>query len=204
MRVDAFDFTLPHELIAEHPIEPRDAARLLVVGPGLEDRRITALPSLLRRGDMLVANDTRVIPVRLSGRRGAASIEVTLHRDLGGGSWRAFAKGARRLKPGDRLEFGDGFAATVVTKAPEGDVVLRFAEEGTAFRMLLARFGQMPLPPYIHRAKTGDPRDKTDYQTIFAAHDDAVAAPTAGLHFTPGLLAALNEAGIGLETVTLH
>ena len=204
MRVDAFDFTLPHELIAAHPIEPRDAARLLVVGASLEDRRVAELPSLLRRGDVLVANDTRVIPVRLQGRRGTASIEVTLHRDLGGGSWRAFAKGARRLKPGDRLEFGDGFAATVVTKEPEGDVVLNFGEEGAAFHALLARFGQMPLPPYIHRAKGGDPRDQTDYQTIFAAQDGAVAAPTAGLHFTPSLLAALTDADIGIETVTLH
>ena len=204
MRVDAFDFTLPHELIAEHPIEPRDAARLLLVGDGLADRRIAELPQLLRRGDVLVANDTRVIPVRLFGRRGAASIEVTLHRDLGGGSWRAFAKGARRLKPGDHLEFGDGFAATVATKEPEGDVILRFETEGAAFQGLLARFGQMPLPPYIHRAKGGDPHDKADYQTIFAAHDGAVAAPTAGLHFTPSLLAALKAAGIELETVTLH
>jgi S-adenosylmethionine:tRNA ribosyltransferase-isomerase len=204
MRVDAFDFTLPRELIAEHPIEPRDAARLLVVGRAIADRCIAELPRLLRRGDVLVANDTRVIPVRLVGQRGAAAIEVTLHRGLGGGAWRAFAKGARRLKPGDMLDFGDGFASTVVSKEPEGDVVLRFAQEGEAFRALLERFGQMPLPPYIHRAKAGDARDREDYQTIFAAHDGAVAAPTAGLHFTPALLAALKEAGIGLETVTLH
>jgi S-adenosylmethionine:tRNA ribosyltransferase-isomerase len=204
MRVDAFDFTLPRELIAEHPIEPRDAARLLVVGRAIADHRIAELPGLLRRGDALVANDTRVIPVRLVGQRGAAAIEVTLHRGLGGGAWRAFAKGARRLKPGDMLGFGDGFAATVVSKEPEGDVVLRFAQEGEAFRALLERFGQMPLPPYIHRAKAGDSRDREDYQTIFATHDGAVAAPTAGLHFTPALLAALKEAEIGLETVTLH
>ena len=204
MRVADFDFTLPRALIAEHPIEPRDAARLLMVGPKIEDRHIAELPQLLRRGDVLVANDTRVIPVRLIGRRGAATIEVTLHRDLGGGNWRSFAKGARRLKPGDQLEFGAGFAATVVTKEPEGDVVLRFAEEGRALRAALEKFGQMPLPPYIHRAKAGDARDRRDYQTIFAAHDGAVAAPTAGLHFTPALLAALQEAEIGLETVTLH
>src|ERR1700676_3978758 len=137
MRVDAFDFALPRALIAEHPIEPRDAARLLVVGRAIEDRRIAELPGLLRRGDVLVANDTRVIPVRLIGQRGAASIEVTLHRNLGGGAWRAFAKGARRLKPDDTLDFGDGFAATVVAKEPEGDVVLRFAQEGATFRALL-------------------------------------------------------------------
>jgi S-adenosylmethionine:tRNA ribosyltransferase-isomerase len=204
MRVEEFDFTLPRQLIAEHPIEPRDAARLLVVWQALEDRRIGDLPALLRAGDVLVANDTRVIPVRLQGRRGAAAVEVTLHRDLSGGAWRAFAKGARRLKPGDTLEFGEGFAAEVAAKEPEGDVILRFAVKGPALSALLARFGQMPLPPYIHRDKGGDARDRHDYQTIFAARDGAVAAPTAGLHFTPALLQSLKAAGIGLETVTLH
>jgi S-adenosylmethionine:tRNA ribosyltransferase-isomerase len=204
MRVDEFDFTLPRELIADHPAEPRDSARLLVVGNGLADRRIGDLPSLLRRGDVLVANDTKVIPVRLAGRRGAAAIEITLHRDLGGGRWRAFAKGARRLKPDDRIDFAPDFAATVMRKEPEGDVILSFACEGAALAALLERYGQMPLPPYIHRDKGGDQRDKRDYQTLFAAHDGAVAAPTAGLHFTPPLLAALRDAGIGLETVTLH
>lgn len=204
MRVDQFDFTLPRELIADHPIEPRDAARLLVVGPAIEDRHIANLPSLLRRGDVLVANDTRVIPVRLIGQRGAATVEITLHRDLGGGAWRAFVKGARRLKPGDTVQFGEGFVAEVVRKEPEGDVVLRFGQEDAALRSSLERFGQMPLPPYIHRGKAGDEQDRHDYQTVFAAQDGAVAAPTAGLHFTPTLLAALKDAGIGLETVTLH
>jgi S-adenosylmethionine:tRNA ribosyltransferase-isomerase len=204
MLVDEFDFALPRELIAERPSEPRDAARLLVVGETLADRHIRDLPSLLRAGDVLVANDTRVIPARLLGRRGAATIEVTLHRDLKGGMWRAFAKGARRLKPGDRLDFAADFAAEVMEKAPEGDVVLRFNLEGAAFRERLAACGEMPLPPYIHRAERGDARDRADYQTMFAAQDGAVAAPTAGLHFTPPLLAALKEAGIGLETLTLH
>jgi S-adenosylmethionine:tRNA ribosyltransferase-isomerase len=204
MRVDQFDFTLPRALIADQPIEPRDASRLLVVGSATADRRIAELPTLLRPGDVLVANDTRVIPVRLVGQRGAASVEVTLHRDLGGGAWRAFAKGAKRLKPGDTIRFGDGFAATVVAKEPEGDVTLRFDVEGAALRGLLERFGQMPLPPYIHRAKSGDPRDRDSYQTIFAAQDGAVAAPTAGLHFTPALLTSLKAAGIALETITLH
>jgi S-adenosylmethionine:tRNA ribosyltransferase-isomerase len=204
MRVEEFDFSLPRELIAEHPIEPRHAARLLVVKAALEDHRISDLPALLRAGDVLVANDTRVIPVRLQGQRGAAAVEVTLHRDLGGGAWRAFAKGARRLKSDDVLEFGEGFAATVVTKEPEGDVILRFDAEGAALRAQLTRFGQMPLPPYIHRGKSGDARDRHDYQTIFATRDGAVAAPTAGLHFTPALLQSLKATGIGLETVTLH
>ncbi len=204
MRVDDFDFDLPRGLIADHPIAPRDAARLLVVDKGLDDRRIAELPLLVRPGDVLVVNDTRVMPVRLQGRRGQARVEVTLHRDLGGGSWRAFAKGARRLKPGDRLEFAPGFAAEVSGKEPEGDVILRFSAEGGALRALIERFGQMPLPPYIRRGKEGDPRDRSDYQTLFATRDGAVAAPTAGLHFTPALMAALSDAGVAFVTVTLH
>ncbi len=204
MRVDAFDFELPRRLIADHPVVPRDAARLLVVGETLADRRILDLPTLLRRGDLLVYNDTRVIPVRLVGRRGESAAEVTLFRDLGGGVWRALAKGAKRLKPGDRLDFGAGFAATVVAKEPEGDVLLRFDVEGDAFRAALDRFGAMPLPPYIKRPAGGEARDRGDYQTIFARHDGAIAAPTAGLHFTERLLAALDAAGIERVAVTLH
>jgi S-adenosylmethionine:tRNA ribosyltransferase-isomerase len=204
MRVDAFDFDLPKHLIADHPAEPRDTARLLVVGSGLEDRRVVDLPHLLRPGDLLVANDTRVIPARLVGRRRAAQVEVTLHRDLGGGEWRAFAKGAKRLKPGDRLDFGEDFAAEVTSKHEEGDITLRFDREASAFSAGLERLGSMPLPPYIKREPGGDPRDRRDYQTIFARHAGAVAAPTAGLHFTERLLAALDEAGIARVTLTLH
>ncbi|HEY3919373.1 MAG TPA: tRNA preQ1(34) S-adenosylmethionine ribosyltransferase-isomerase QueA [Stellaceae bacterium] len=204
MRVDEFDFELPRALIAEHPIEPRDASRLLVIGDRLADRRIADLPQLLHAGDVLVANDTRVIPAQLTGTRGAATIDVTLHRDLGGGVWRAFVRGARRLKPGDTMRFGEDFAAEVVEKTLEGDVALRFACEGPALKAQLERHGRMPLPPYIHRGRDGEARDRHDYQTIFAARDGAVAAPTAGLHFTPALLASLKEAGIGHETVTLH
>ena len=204
MRVDDFDFELPRQLIAPHPVEPRDGARLLAVGLRLEDRRILDLPLLLRRGDLLVFNDTRVIPARLTGSRGAARVEVTLHRDLGGGAWRAFAKGAKRLKPGDQLTFGEGFAAEVAAKHDEGDVTLRFDVEGAAFRAMLDHFGSMPLPPYIKRPAGGEACDRRDYQTIFAAKDGAVAAPTAGLHFTERLLAALDAAGIGRLTVTLH
>jgi S-adenosylmethionine:tRNA ribosyltransferase-isomerase len=204
MRVDDFDFDLPRQLIAAHPAEPRDAARLLAVGSTLHDRVIGDLPLLLRRGDLLVFNDTRVIPARLVGSRGSACIEVTLHRDLGGGAWRAFAKGAKRLKSGDRLVFGDGFAAEVAGKHEEGDLTLRFALEGAAFRVALEHFGSMPLPPYIKRAPGGDARDIRDYQTIFARRDGAVAAPTAGLHFTERLLQALDAAGVEWLAVTLH
>jgi S-adenosylmethionine:tRNA ribosyltransferase-isomerase len=204
MRVDAFDFDLPKDLIAMHPAVPRDSGRLLVVTDLLQDRRIADLPTLLRRGDLVVANDTRVIPARLMGLRGAARVEVTLHGDLGGGVWRAFARGAKRLHPGDRLVFGEGFAAEVSAKHEEGDVTLRFAAEGAAFRALLGRFGQMPLPPYIKRGPEGETRDRDDYQTIFARAEGAVAAPTAGLHVTERLLGALDAAGIEHLTVTLH
>jgi S-adenosylmethionine:tRNA ribosyltransferase-isomerase len=204
MRVDEFDFELPKELIADRPAEPRDSARLLVVGAGLEDRRIRDLPRLLRPGDLLVFNDTKVIPSRLRGQRGNASIEVTLHRDLGQRVWLAFAKGAKRLKTGDRLVFAQDFAAEVTGKTPAGEVALRFALAGAEFRAALERHGSMPLPPYIKRPKGGDPRDRRDYQTIFADKEGAVAAPTAGLHFTDSLVAALGAAGIDHLTVTLH
>jgi len=206
MRLDDFDFELPRRLIADRPCEPRDAARLLVIAAsrGLQDRGIWDLPGLLRPGDMLVFNDTKVIPARLVGLRGAASVELTLHRDLGGGAWRAFAKGARRLRVGDRIAFAEDFSANVAEKHPEGDLTLRFDLEGKAFHEALARYGAMPLPPYIKRPRGGDRRDDADYQTIFAHAEGAVAAPTAGLHFTPALLTALAERGIGWTTLTLH
>jgi S-adenosylmethionine:tRNA ribosyltransferase-isomerase len=206
MRLDDFDFALPHGLIPDHPCEPREAARLLAIpaSAGFEDRHIADLPELLRPGDLLVFNDTKVIPARLEGRRGEATIEITLHRDLGGGAWRAFAKGARRLRIGDNIVFAKNFAADVAEKHPEGDVTLRFDLEATAFRQALARHGAMPLPPYIKRPRGGDARDRTDYQTMFARAEGAVAAPTAGLHFTEALLEALAGRGIGWTTLTLH
>jgi S-adenosylmethionine:tRNA ribosyltransferase-isomerase len=151
-----------------------------------------------------VFNDTKVIPARLDGRRGAAAVEVTLHKALGGGVWRAFVKGAKKLKSGDIVFFGEGFAAEVAAKHDEGDVSLRFALEGDAFHAALEHFGRMPLPPYIKRGAEGDARDRADYQTIFARHEGAVAAPTAGLHFTGPLLDRLDAAGIERLTVTLH
>ncbi len=206
MRLDDFDFPLPRELIAEHPCEPREAARLLHVprSGAFADRRIADLPSLLHPGDLVICNDTKVIPARLVARRGAATVEITLHRDEGGSAWRAFAKGAKRLRPGDRLDFAPDFAATVVKKHPEGDLTLDFHYEGEALRAALARHGTMPLPPYIKRDRGGDPRDRADYQTIFARAEGAVAAPTAGLHFTPALVEALTRRGIGLASLTLH
>jgi len=206
MRLDDFDFALPRELIAPHPCVPRAAARLLFIPASgrFEDRQIADLPTLLRRGDLLVFNDTKVIPARLIGRRGEAAVEITLYRDLGGGLWRAFAKGARRLRVGDSLVFAEGFVANVADKHPEGDMTLGFDLEAAAFREMLARYGTMPLPPYIKRPRIGDPRDRGDYQTIFARAEGAVAAPTAGLHFTPGLLEEFARRGIGWTTLTLH
>ena len=211
MHLDDFAFDLPRELIADRPAEPRDAARLLVLpaAGGLLDRRIADLPELLRPGDLLVFNDTKVIPARLVGRRGQATVEITLAMEAGGGAWRAYARGARRLRPGDRLVFGadpskGDFAAEIADKTPQGEVVLRFDREGEAFHRALARYGAMPLPPYIKRPRGGDARDRGDYQTMFARAEGAVAAPTAGLHFTPGLLDRLTARGIGWVTLTLH
>ena len=206
MQLADFDFDLPRELIADRPAEPREAARLLVLpaAGGLADRHIGDLPDLLRPADLLVFNDTKVIPARLVGRRGMATIDVTLAHDLGGGAWQAYAKGARRLHPADRIEFAADFSARVGEKGEHGEVVLHFDCEGEAFRAALVHYGAMPLPPYIKRPRGGDPQDRSDYQTIFARREGAVAAPTAGLHFTEGLLDRISARGIEWLTVTLH
>jgi S-adenosylmethionine:tRNA ribosyltransferase-isomerase len=225
MRTDAFDFDLPPGRIALRPATPRDAARLLVVRPGaaveFEDRFVRDLPDLLRAGDQLVVNDTKVIPAQLCGRRlGAGSpdraaeprIEATLIRRLDGARWRALAKPARKLKVGDVVRFGaEGKAcflgeldATVEAKGEAGEVTLGFAFAGPVLDQAIAERGAMPLPPYIAARRAADERDRADYQTLFARQEGAVAAPTAGLHFTSALTARLAERGIGLHTVTLH
>ena len=204
MRVDLFDFDLPPQFIAARPVVPRDAARLLVVGAALEDRVVRDLPDLLRPGDLLVCNDTRVIPARLFGKRGGAAIEVTLHKSVAADRWRAFARPARKLRLGDKLDFGVDLGATVAAKGEGGEVELAFDRGAAELLAALQSHGRMPLPPYIKRPDGADARDRDDYQTIFAARDGAVAAPTAGLHFTPALLAALDTHGIGRATVTLH
>lgn len=204
MRTDLFDFTLPPERIARRPVSPRDAARLLVVaerGP-LADRAVADLPALLASGDLLVVNDTRVIPARLAGRRGTAGVEITLDRRRPDGTWGALAKGARKLKVGQRIDFGETLSAEVVDKAEGGVVTLAFDREGAELRAALEAVGQIPLPPYLGRPD--DARDRADYQTLFAAREGAVAAPTAGLHFTPRLIEALEAAGIGRVSLTLH
>ncbi len=204
MRTDDFDFTLPPDRIAQAPAEPRDAARLLhVADGGFADHGVRDLPDLLAPGDILVVNDTRVIPTRLTGLRGEARIEATLHGDLGGGRWCAFARPGRRLREGDRIDFAGDLAATVAAKEADGSVVLDFARDTAAMLAALERHGAMPLPPYIRRDAPDD-RDKAAYQTVFAERPGAVAAPTASLHFTPRLLDALAARGIGRATVTLH
>jgi len=204
MRVDAFDFDLPKHLIAERPASPRDSARLLMVGDlGLKDRHVRDLPSLLAPGDCLVVNDTKVIPARLVGRRGDARIEITLHQNDGDGRWRAFARPAKRLRPGDVIRFADDFEAEV-TRREGGEVSLSFNCRHDEFWAALDAQGVMPLPPYIPRAAGPDAADLRDYQTMFAEQPGAVAAPTAGLHFTPELADALDAAGMARVTVTLH
>ncbi|MGB4100784.1 MAG: tRNA preQ1(34) S-adenosylmethionine ribosyltransferase-isomerase QueA [Alphaproteobacteria bacterium] len=200
-----FDFFLPPQLIAQEPARPRDSARMLyVTGAGLDDRTIRDLPKILRPGDLLVSNDTRVIPARLYGQRGAVRVEILLHRMLGGGKWEAFARPGKRLRPGDVIVFAEDFTAAVETKQDNGLVIVAFNGTDADIFAQLQKNGIMPLPPYIKRDAGGDNADRENYQTIFAAHDGAVAAPTAGLHFTPALLAALTQRGCRHVTVTLH
>jgi S-adenosylmethionine:tRNA ribosyltransferase-isomerase len=206
MRTDEFDFDLPRDLIAQHPASPRDSSRLLTVAAGLGDVGMRDLPRLLRAGDILVLNDTRVIPARLRGKRGEATIEVTLHRRLSEADWHAFARPARRLHLGDRIVFAPDFSAMVTAKLEGGEIGLRFDDISPEkpLELALERHGFMPLPPYIGRPKEGVATDRETYQTVYAANPGAVAAPTAGLHFTEGLLTDLQEAGIAIAKLTLH
>ena len=205
MRVDLFDFDLPTDRIALRPAVPRDAARMLVVAGDAEfaDRSVANLPDLLRAGDCLVFNDTRVIPAQLEGMRGEARIGATLHKRLGLRSWQAFVRNAKRVRPGDRISFAAGVTAIAGPKDEEGAITLDF--EGTEpVEVLLDRAGQMPLPPYIAAKRATDAQDLADYQTMFAREDGAVAAPTAALHFTPALIDALSARGVLTQTLTLH
>ena len=201
-----YDFVLPAERIAQEPARPREAARLLEVRQdGVADRVVAELPALLRAGDLLVANDTRVIPAQLQGLRGEARIGITLDRPLPDGSWHVLVRNARRLRDDDVLRFpGTTVSARVLGREPGGGAVLRFDAEGTAFDRFLRAAGSLALPPYIARPDGPTATDRDDYQTVFAARDGAVAAPTAGLHFTPALLEAARARGVGHVTVTLH
>lgn len=231
MKTSLFDFKLPESLIAVAPVSPRDAARMLVVADAIQDRIVRELPQLLKPGDVMVFNDTRVIPARLHGKRGEGKVEILLHKRLRDAVWQCFAKPAKRLKENDTIQFADDFFATVSEKLPSGEVVLDFGIPYTALHEKLARYGEMPLPPYIQKQRlnvivseakecsqpqrhpsetkldrhvANAPRDDESYQTIYAKHEGSVAAPTAGLHFTPELLAAIDAAGVKRAHVTLH
>ena len=199
----AFDFELPPENVATEPARPRESARLLEVGRQLTDRTVADLPGLLNPGDIVVINDTRVIPARLRGTRRGAKVEVTLHKAGPGGAWRAFARPARKLSVGDIIDFADGFNAQVTAKGDAGEVTLLFPDAAGLFSAL-ERHGEMPLPPYIGRPDGATSADKQDYQTVYAAKKGAVAAPTAGLHFTEQLMDRVRQAGVEFATVTLH
>ena len=204
MRVDLFDFELPQDRIALRPVRPRDSARLLMVeDQNFSDHRMLDLSDLLRPGDVLVFNDTKVIPAQLEGRRGEARIGATLHKREGPREWQAFLRNAKRARLGDSIDFGNDVRASVIEKAADGSALLRF-EGDEPVEVLLERAGRMPLPPYIASRRAADQDDQADYQTIFAREEGAVAAPTAALHFTRRLLEALETRGIGLETLTLH
>ncbi|MBI1329825.1 MAG: tRNA preQ1(34) S-adenosylmethionine ribosyltransferase-isomerase QueA [Alphaproteobacteria bacterium] len=213
MRVDQFDFDLPEGAIALRPAQPRDSARLLVVSPDgtLAHYHIRDLPGLLRPGDVIAVNDTKVIPARLKGIRlsrgdGApeAGIEVTLHKRVAPAAFLAFARGARKLRVGDTLSLGTSLLARVASRGEGGEVELHFALEGGALDAAIAREGEMPLPPYIAGKRKPDAQDMADYQTVYARHSGSVAAPTAGLHLTDTMLAHLSVRGVGREHVTLH
>ncbi len=204
MRVDDFDFTLPDDLIADRPVTPREAARMLVVKHDLEDHLVGELPEFLTDKDVLVFNDTKVIPARLKGMRRTAKVEVTLHKNVSADSWHAFAKPAKKLKPGDLIQFSDDFSALVSQKLEGGEVVLSFNAAGPVLMEKLMQYGEIPLPPYIGSIRAVDEQDKSDYQTIFAKDEGAVAAPTAGLHFTPELLDKIKKRGVTCVATTLH
>jgi len=206
VRLSDFDFDLPPGRIAHQPARPRDASRLLVVGHSLQDRFIRDLPSLLRPGDVLVANNTRVIPAQLAARRGTARIGLTLDQPRPDGSWHALARNARRLRPGDTLIFegAPDLEAVLLSRDDDGGVVVRFNQADAAFGEALGRAGALALPPYIERPDGPTAQDAADYQTVFAAREGAVAAPTAGLHFSDALLSALDAAGVQRALVTLH
>ena len=206
MRVDLFDFDLPQDLIALRPARPRDSARMLVARGAdapLADCTMRDLPGQLRAGDVLVFNDTRVIPAQLEGYRGQARIGATLHKRVDLRRWQAFVRNAKRLSDGDRIEFAAGVTALAEARHGDGSWTLRFEGEEPV-EVLLERAGQVPLPPYIAGKRAIDEQDRSDYQTMFAARDGAVAAPTASLHFTPRLMEELAAAGIVHETLTLH
>ena len=204
MNVDLFDFDLPADRIALRPVRPRDSARMLVVGGnGLSDRSVGDLAQILRPDDVLIFNDTRVIPAQIEGRRGEARLGVTLHKREGIRSWWAFVRNARRLRDGETVEFGEGVSVTALRRDDSGAILIEFGGNEPV-ELLLERVGRMPLPPYIASKRPADDADADDYQTMFAREPGAIAAPTASLHFTDRMITALDARGVRREMLTLH
>lgn len=204
-RLSDYDFILPEDRIAQHPVSPRDTAKLLdATTHGLQDRIIADLPDLLSENDILVVNNTQVIPAQIYGRKGEGSVGFTLHQRISENCWRAFAKPARKCTPGTVISFSDELTGEISEKYATGEVEICFSLSGDALDTWLEQSGQMPLPPYIKRPKHGDSSDHGHYQTMFAAHKGAVAAPTAGLHFTPELKTRLDEKSVQIAQLTLH
>lgn len=206
MLLSEFDFDLPEDLIALRPVEPRDKARMLIVKPGgaFVDAQVTALIHELQSGDLLVVNNTRVIPTQLFGMRGDARVSATLIKRVGDGVWWGFARNARRLRVGDTIDFGHDLQAMVREKSADGQILLHFTGFTPPFETALDEYGMMPLPPYIASRRPADAQDRADYQTAYAKDAGSVAAPTAGLHFTPALLEQLAGIGVARADVTLH
>ena len=213
MQLSEFDFNLPEELIALRPAAPRDSARLLVSKPNypIEDAVVSALPHYLRAGDVLIFNDTRTLAASLKATRaqrsrvgGPVSVDINLHQRLDGSTWKAFVRPAKRVGLGDVLTIHDSLQAHVVGLGDAGEVTMAFSKAGAELDRAIAQFGSMPLPPYIARKRAVDAQDAQDYQTVYARADGSVATPTAGLHFTPSLLEALDHAGVERHWVTLH
>jgi S-adenosylmethionine:tRNA ribosyltransferase-isomerase len=200
--LDDFDFDLPQARIAQTPMRPRDAARLLEIGSTLEDLSVADLPARLEPGDLLVVNDTKVIPARLHGTRGQARVQATLNQHVDANRWKVFAKPGRRLRVGETIIFGTDFEAEIIEKLPDGQIILEFHTDD--FAAALLNHGAMPLPPYIERLPSPTESDFQDYQTVYAANDGAIAAPTAGLHFTDALFKGLQSRDIEQAMVTLH
>ncbi len=207
MHISEFDFDLPEEQIATHPVEPRDTSRLLYVGKErgtYEDLQFQNIADLVREGDVMVFNDTKVIPARLYAKRGEAKIQIMLHRKLANGQWSIFAKPAKKLKISDEIIFSAALSAIVVTKHDDGEVILEFNLSDDAFNTELLRIGEVPLPPYIINKRHVEEEDAATYQTVFAKESGAVAAPTAGLHYTQDILKQLDEKGVIRTHITLH
>ena len=204
MHLEQFDFDLPTDRIAHRPAVPRDSARMLVVDDDLLDSHVACLPQFFRAGDILVVNDTRVIRARLDGVRGIAKVQITLDAPVDGSIWRGLAFPARKLRPGDDVIFPEGLCGKIVSRGLRGEILLDFGSPSSEIYAYLDKHGTLPLPPYISRASGPDARDLEDYQTIYAEHVGAVAAPTAGLHFSSQIFERLRKKGITIATITLH